>query len=339
MSAWNASGCNTGGDDFPRFLSSGTAEQVIEVRVINGVGDVCASITSYAHNGTDAVLTLWTQVREGSRNLSCTSNSGAVADNIAHELGHYLGLSETLCTGYIMGVQSVDPSDTSQSVQPEECSQADSNSSTPNEVQRESPPPPDGGAVDPGPGAVDCCSSPILLDLKGDGFRLTSPIAGVRFDLNGDGQKEQTAWTEVRDDAFLVLDRNANGWIDDGWELFGDATPQPLSEERNGYRALAAFDDPALGGNADGWISAADAIFPHLRLWTDRSHDGISQEEEITSLQDSAVKAIELTYKASGRQDRYGNELRFWSWVEIEDLRRGQRPFVQSADVFFQAAH
>jgi hypothetical protein len=51
------------------------------------------------------------------------------------------------------------------------------------------------------------------------------------------------------------------------------------------------------------------------------------------------VKAIELTYKASGRQDRYGNELRFWSWVEIEDLRRGQRPFVQSADVFFQAAH
>ncbi|HEX2611926.1 MAG TPA: hypothetical protein VHK68_13015 [Gemmatimonadales bacterium] len=187
--------------------------------------------------------------------------------------------------------------------------------------------------MDPGPGAVDCCSSPIVIDLAGDGFDLSSLEEGVSFDLDADGEKEWTAWTAVlSDDAFLVLDRNGNGRIDNGTELFGDRTPQLFSDVANGYRALSVFDLPEQGGNGDGWISLADAVYRDLRLWIDTNHDGLSQPDEITTLQAQGVKALRLQYLESRRRDRYGNEFRYWSRVE----RWARRPFVLSVDVFFR---
>jgi hypothetical protein len=59
-----------------------------------------------------------------------------------------------------------------------------------------------------------------------------------------------------------VLDRNRNRQIDDGLELFGTATDQPASDFPHGFRALAMFDKPGMGGNGDGKLTAADSYSP-----------------------------------------------------------------------------
>jgi len=173
-----------------------------------------------------------------------------------------------------------------------------------------------------------CCTpqSPIVVDVSGNGVNLTDAEHGVLFDISGLGTSKHLAWTVPdSDDTWLVLDRNANGTIDNGSELFGNFTPQPVppaGSERNGFLALAEYYKTINGGNNDKLITNQDSVFTSLRLWQDVNHNGISEPSELKTLPSVGLSSIELDYKESRKLDDYGNNFRYRA--KVKDLPGGQ---------------
>lgn len=154
--------------------------------------------------------------------------------------------------------------------------------------------------------ACDCepDASPIILDVNGNGFFLTNAANGVQFDIAGNGRSVQMGWTAFgTNNAFLALP-GPDGLVHGGKQLFGNFTPQPASQNPNGFAALAVYVDPKNGGNGNGMIDSGDGVFASLRLWIDANHDGISQPEGLHTLASLGVNSISLMYKADRRTDQ-----------------------------------
>jgi hypothetical protein len=159
-------------------------------------------------------------------------------------------------------------------------------------------------------------NTPIIIDMERNGYRLTSVDDGVRFDLDADGVPELVAWTEPdSDDCFLAVDRNGNGRIDDGRELFGNRSPAYGDSEepttQHGFEALKFAEGPTFGpSHPDLVIDRRDAIFSRLLLWCDTNHNGVSEPDELRPVSDTDLLAFHTDYKSSGRRDRHGNQFR-----------------------------
>jgi hypothetical protein len=127
---------------------------------------------------------------------------------------------------------------------------------------------------------------PLVLDLNGNGVELSDLRRGegVSFDITGDGVEERVAWVRP-DDGFLAYDRNANGTIDSGAELFGDQ-----HGAANGFEELSKHDD-----DGNGQIDAADNIFNDLRVWRDMNQNGRSERNELAGLRSLGIASIRLS--------------------------------------------
>jgi hypothetical protein len=168
--------------------------------------------------------------------------------------------------------------------------------------------------------------TPLVIDLDGNGVSTTSLANGTMFDLDRDGQRDKTGWVSSGD-GLLVRDLNEDGEINDGAELFGSFTT--LSGEvlaRDGYEALSSLDE-----NSDGYVDAADAGFSGLMVWRDSNADGLTDKNELLSLQAAGVSRLGTLPTVDVRVDS-GNTIGLRS-----DVIRADGSVSEMADVWFQS--
>jgi len=167
--------------------------------------------------------------------------------------------------------------------------------------------------------------SPIVLDLNGDGIAATSWSAGGKFDHDANRFAERTGWINGQD-GLLALDRDANGVIDSGRELFGSETLLAGGGKAlDGYQALAELDS-----NADGQINAQDSAFANLRIWKDADGDGLSSADELLTPAAAGVQSIATASVATDQVDAHGNVVKQTGTFTRTDGSTGQ-----SADIWF----
>ncbi|HDG1684016.1 TPA: hypothetical protein PFE14_004521, partial [Kluyvera ascorbata] len=198
----------------------------------------------------------------------------------------------------------------------------------PNNGQWLLPPQYPGGSnshVGPSLDKPEAASSPIILDLDRDGIETLAKQAGIFFDHDGNHFAENTGWVSA-DDGLLVLDKDSNGKIDSGNELFGNNTVLSNgSLAANGYEALQELDT-----NGDGTLNSRDEAWQQLQVWQDRNGNARVDDGELMSLSEAGIAAIDTDYKNSTWVDKQGNAHKQTGEVIYLDGSEGQ-----SADVWF----
>ena len=145
---------------------------------------------------------------------------------------------------------------------------------------------------------------PIVFDLNGNGIETKSiDESDVHFDLDSNGFAEKTSWIDSND-GLLAYDKNGDGTINNGNELFGDRTlmKDGVTFASSGFAALAEYDD-----NDDGVIDNKDKIYSLLRIWQDSNGDGISSPAELRQLIDVGIVSIALSSTRTNVTDSANN--------------------------------
>lgn len=333
--------CSQSGDGFPSLLPNTNGGDIavgvvlaggVSTSTTGGCGQFRPTFNASSGRLTGGTIELFDATTSG---YDCEPDR---SETIAHEIGHILGLNDTnnpSCYGHIMGPHVIG-GNPPLAVQPDECAAADSYWTTPIEIARANNPPPN----DPPPrprdeGAADGCGddcSPIIINFENGDYRLTGANAPVRFAMNPKREPSLMGWTAAdADEAFLWLDRNHNGRVTSGAELFGTFTPLRNGDlAKNGFEALSEFDT-----NHDGVIDHREPIWSQLLLWRDLNHNGTSEPSEISTLESSDVTAIDLRYHWTGRHDRWGNTFRYESKISIRN-KSGHAARQQPVyDIFF----
>jgi len=163
--------------------------------------------------------------------------------------------------------------------------------------------------------AADGQSSPILLDLNGNGIADVTtpdhtgdrgafvPEGSVRFDVSGQGRSARTEWLKPGEDGLLALDSNGNGLVDSASELFGD-----VDGFVDGYAKLALLDI-----NHDGMLSGRELV--NLSAWIDRNGDGACQSGELVRAADLGLTAISVNHQNYvSTFVRNGKTYQTWDW-------------------------
>jgi Ca2+-binding RTX toxin-like protein len=148
-------------------------------------------------------------------------------------------------------------------------------------------------------------NDPLALDLDGDGLELIGRddrVMPVLFDHDADGIRSGTGWLNA-DDAFLVMDRNGDGIINDGSEMFGDHTLRYAGSGycSNGFEALSQEDS-----NSDGVVDSADVNWSALRLWRDVDQNGQVNDGELFTLDDLNIAGLMVFPDSSIAEDLGG---------------------------------
>ncbi|WP_405118281.1 calcium-binding protein [Pseudomonas leptonychotis] len=177
----------------------------------------------------------------------------------------------------------------------------------------------------PDTGDAENRTSPIVLDLDGDGVE-TLELGSSYFDLDGDGLSERSGWVSP-DDGLLVSDLNGDGLVSSGAELFGNHTLLKNGQKAtNGFQALAEYDD-----NGDGKIDALDASYASLQVWRDLNGNGVSDQGELTGLADAGVVSINTSYANSTHVDANGHQHR-----QVASITLSNGNASTAADVWFK---
>ena len=168
---------------------------------------------------------------------------------------------------------------------------------------------------------AECNKDPLIIDLDGDRNVVRELFDSTAyFDLDNDGFRERVAWS-LSGDGFLVRDRNGNGQIDDGTELFGSGRTEfdggvTAKKGTSGFAELTTLDS-----NFDGAINALDTDFAALRAWVDANGDAVTDEGELKSLDELGIVSISLKTLVSNDLDCGcdGTEVTYRSNVTFAD--------------------
>ncbi|MCX5834445.1 MAG: hypothetical protein NTV99_08035 [Deltaproteobacteria bacterium] len=175
---------------------------------------------------------------------------------------------------------------------------------------------------------------PLFLDLDGDGIETIGPETYAFFDHDGNAFAEKTGWV-APDDGILVLDRNGDGVINSGRELFGDQTILKNGDMASGgFQALADIDD-----NGDGRIDAGDGAWTQLRVWRDLDSNGISGSDEFYTLEELGIRTLNTGCTDTTVTDGKGNtKVQTGSYERTDGTISEIGTFLLQRDILFTLA-